>query len=168
MVDGPDRPGPNHQPSTINHQPDMQRFAICNETFGDWPWERVCAFVAETGYDGIEIAPFTFGESVEQLSPGRRREIRQVASDAGLPIVALHWLLASPKGLHIHTREEAIRRRTVEYLRSLIHLAGDLGAARMIFGSPSQRRLEEGDAEGAWERTLDSYRQVLPDLEARG
>ncbi|MFL5516877.1 MAG: sugar phosphate isomerase/epimerase family protein [Gemmatimonadales bacterium] len=146
----------------------MHRFAICNETFGDWPWERVCRFVAEVGYDGIEIAPFTFAESVEQISPGRRREIQQVADDAGLPIVALHWLLASPKGLHIHTRDDAVRRRTVEYLRALVHFAGDLGAERMIFGSPAQRRLEGGDRAGAWERTAASYRQVMPDLEARG
>src|SRR5581483_4754983 len=83
-------------PSTINSQPSTP-FAICNETFGDWPWERVCRFVAETGFDGIEIAPFTFAESVEQLSPERRREIATAAKDAGLPVVALHWLLASPK-----------------------------------------------------------------------
>jgi sugar phosphate isomerase/epimerase len=146
----------------------MQRFAICNETFGDWPWERVCRFVADAGYDGIEIAPFTFAESVAKISPERRQEIRQTAADAGLPIVALHWLLASPKGLHIHTRESGRRRQTVDYLRALIHFASDLGAARMIFGSPAQRRLEDGDGEGAWERTVDSYRQVLPDLEERG
>src|SRR5207244_3603779 len=97
-----------------------------------------------------------------------RCAIRQDAEDAGLPIVALHWLLASPKGLHIHTRDEAVRTRTMEYLRALIHFAGDVGAQRMIFGSPAQRRLEEGDQGGAWERTVDSYHQVLPDLEARG
>ncbi|MFN3648360.1 MAG: sugar phosphate isomerase/epimerase family protein [Armatimonadota bacterium] len=146
----------------------MQRFAICNETFGDWPWERVCRFVAETGYDGIEIAPFTFGESVTAVSPERRREIRTVAADAGLEIVGLHWLLASPKGLHIHSKDEALRRRTVDYLRALVDFAGDVGAPVMIFGSPMQRRLEDGDLQGAWERTQDSYRQVLPTLAERG
>lgn len=145
----------------------MQRFAICNETFGDWPWERVCRLVKEAGYDGIEIAPFTFGPSVVDVTPERRQEIRRVAEDAGLETVGLHWLLASPKGLHIHTRDEAVRRATVEYLRALVHFAGDLGARVMIFGSPAQRRLEEGDRQGAWERTQDSFRQVLPDLQAR-
>ncbi len=143
------------------------RFAICNETFGDWPWERVCALVAETGYDGIEIAPFTFGPSVTDISPEQRREIRQVAADAGLGIVGLHWLLASPKGLHIHSRDEALRLRTADYLRALVDFAGDVGARVMIFGSPGQRRLEEGDLEGAWKRTQDSFRQVLPTLAER-
>src|SRR5205823_12197888 len=94
--------------------------------------------------------------------------IRRIAGDAGLEIVGLHWLLASPKGLHIHTRDDATRRRTVDYLRTLVDFAGDIGARVMVFGSPAQRRLEDGDRKGAWERTQDSYRQVLPLLAARG
>jgi sugar phosphate isomerase/epimerase len=88
-----------------------QRFAICNETFGNWPWERVCPFVKATGYDGVEIAPFTFGPSVKDVSPARRREIKQVAADNGLDIVGLHWLLVSPPGLHVHTKDKAVRQR---------------------------------------------------------
>jgi len=145
----------------------MQPFAICNETFGDWPWDRVCRFVAETGYQGVEIAPFTFAQAVTDVSPEQRRLIRRQAEDAGLEIVGLHWLLASPKGLHIHTRDEALRRRTVDYLRALVDFAGDVGAPVMIFGSPAQRRLEDGDVAGAWERIQDSYRQVLPTLAER-
>ena len=38
----------------------------------------------------------------------------------------------------------------------------------MIFGSPFQRKLEDGDRQGAWERIQDSYRQVLPTLTQRG
>ena len=145
----------------------MQRFAICNETFQDWPWDRVCRFVAETGYQGIEIAPFTFASAVTDIPPEQRSEIRRVAEDAGLEIVGLHWLLASPKGLHIHTRDAALRQRTVDYLRALADFAGDVGAPLMVFGSPFQRKLEDGDRAGAWERIQDSYRQVLPTLEAR-
>lgn len=145
----------------------MQRFAICNETFGDWSWERSCRLVAETGYQGIEIAPFTLGATVTDVTPERRREIRHVAADNGLEIVGLHWLLASPKGLHIHTQDDALRQKTVDYLRALVDFAGDVGARVMIFGSPFQRKLEDGDWQGAWERTQDSFRQVLPTLAER-
>ncbi|MBM3459433.1 MAG: sugar phosphate isomerase/epimerase [Armatimonadetes bacterium] len=146
----------------------MQKFAICNETYQDWTWEEVCRSVAETGYNGVEIAPFTFGPDVRDVGPARRREIRQAAADHGLEIVGLHWLLVSPKGLHVHTRDAELRAKTVAYLRALIEFAGDVGAPVMIFGSPFQRKLEDGDRQGAWERTQDSYRQLLPDLEARG
>ncbi len=144
------------------------KFAICNETFGDWPWERVCALLARLGYSGAELAPFTFGEAVTEISAERRREIRAVADDHGLEIVGLHWLLAAPKGLHIHSGDAALRQRTVDYLRALVDFAGDLGARVMVFGSPAQRRLEAGDVEGAWVRTQDSFRQLLPTLTERG
>ena len=132
----------------------MPPFAICNETFGDWPWERVCRFVADTGYDGIEIAPFTFGESVEAIPPARRHEIGRIAEECGLRIAGLHWLLASPKGLHIHTRHATVRAQTVEYLRALIHFAAlateeaartdslRAGAARSILGGSPDAAVE--------------------------
>ena len=42
------------------------KFAICNETFQDRPFEKAFAFAAECGYSGVELAPFTLGE-VEQF-----------------------------------------------------------------------------------------------------
>jgi D-psicose/D-tagatose/L-ribulose 3-epimerase len=147
----------------------MPRFAICNETFGDQPWEQVCRFVAETGYDGIELAPFTFAPSVAELGPEDRRRIAQVARDAGLDIVGLHWLMVSPPGLHINSPDPALRRRTADYLRQLIHFCGDVGGRVMVFGSPKQRWVDEGTSrDQAWEWTADAYRTVMPDAADRG
>ena len=35
------------------------KFAICNELFEGWDFDRVCRFVKDAGYDGLEVAPFT-------------------------------------------------------------------------------------------------------------
>ena len=84
-----------------------QKFAICNETFAPlgasdpWPFERTCRFLKEIGYDGVELAPFTLAPDVREVSASRRAEIRRIASDEGLEIVGLHWLLVSPPGLHL-------------------------------------------------------------------
>jgi D-psicose/D-tagatose/L-ribulose 3-epimerase len=147
----------------------MPRFAICNETFGDQPWEQVCRFVAETGYDGIELAPFTFAPSVAALGQEDRLRIARVAHDAGLEIVGLHWLMVSPPGLHINAPDPTVRRRTAEYLGELVHFCGDVGGRVMVFGSPKQRWVEDGSSrEQAWEWTADAYRSVMPAAAERG
>jgi D-psicose/D-tagatose/L-ribulose 3-epimerase len=147
----------------------MQKFAICNETFGDWPWERVCRFVAETGYDGIELAPFTFAPSVEELGPEERRRIGEVARAAGLEVVGLHWLLVSPPGLHINAPGPELRQRTTEYLRALVHFCADVSGRVMTFGSPKQRWVaEETPRDQAWEWTAEAFRAVMPDAAERG
>jgi len=150
------------------------RFAICNETFAPlgaadpWDWPRICAFLAETGYDGVEIAPFTFAADVRDLPRARRSEIRRVAEDHGLAIVGLHWLLVVPEGLHIHSKDAALRLRTVDYLKALIECAGELGAPTLVLGSPKARRIEDGDREGAWRRTIDTLVSLGPHLESAG
>ncbi len=143
-----------------------QKFAVCNELFGtqqdETKWREVCAQVADIGYEGIEVAAFTFAPSVEEISSLQRVAIRKIAEDAGLEIIGLHWLLAAPPGLQIHTRDEAVRQRTVDYLRKLAEFAHDLGAHVLTFGSPAQRRLEDDDFAGAWDRTQQSFREALP------
>src|ERR1051325_10792386 len=111
------------------------KFAICNETFQGWNWERTCRFVAETGYDAIEIAPFTLAEDVRTLNAEDRARIRQTAADSGLDIVGLHWLLVSPKGLSATSSDEAVRQATSDYLLALVEFCGDVGGKIMVFGS---------------------------------
>ena len=79
------------------------RLAICNETFGDWPFEKACAAAAEAGYTGIEIAPFTLATYVTEISSARRTELRKQARQAGLEVVGLHWILAKTDGFLLTT-----------------------------------------------------------------
>ncbi len=50
------------------------KYAMCNETFGDWPFEKAFALVAESGYTGIEIAPFTMAQYVSEIPAQAPRE----------------------------------------------------------------------------------------------
>jgi sugar phosphate isomerase/epimerase len=138
------------------------KFAICNETFQGWEWGASCRFVAEAGYNGIEIAPYTLAEDVRMLTPETRRSIRRIAEDAGLEIAGLHWLLVSPRGLSVTSANEALRKATSEYLVALADFCHDVGGRIMVFGSPNQRRIPEGEtAEIAAERFLVSVRPAL-------
>ncbi len=139
------------------------KFAICNEVFQGWRLEDAFAFVKDVGYDGVEIAPFTLAERVEQISPEERKRIRELAEKFGLEIVGLHWLLVSPPGMHLTTPDDSIREQTKAYFRELIRFCADLGGKIMVVGSPKQRSLVAGDTyEAAWERTKAFFADLLP------
>jgi len=144
------------------------KFAICNETYQETPWPEVCRRLAGYGYDGVELAPFTFAPDVREIGAEARAEIARVARDAGLEITGLHWLLVSPPGLHLTTADAGVRAATVEYLQALIDFCADVGGRVMTFGSPKQRNVEEGtDPETAWARMRDGFQACVPTLEAR-
>lgn len=120
------------------------RFAICNEIFENWPWERVCDYAASLGYTGLEVSPFTLAERAEDVSPERRRELRKQAESRGVEILGLHWLLVKPAGLYITSPDATVRRKTATYFVELVKLCHELGGNVMIIGSPKQRSLLPG------------------------
>lgn len=131
------------------------KYALCNEMFGDMPFEEICATSRELGYTGIEIAPFTMhsGEpfDVRDVTADVRQTHRQQATDAGLEVVGLHWLLAKTEGFHLTDPDPQVRQRTAEYFKELAQLCHDLGGTVLVLGSPPQRNLaptvsyEEGE-----------------------
>ena len=108
------------------------KFGICNEIFQEWDnFERTCDFVKDVGYDGIEIAPFTFADDIHDITPETRAGIAKTAAEVGLDIIGLHWLLVGPEGLHVTCPDEAVRERTSAYLVDLVNLCAELGGTRI-------------------------------------
>jgi sugar phosphate isomerase/epimerase len=121
------------------------RHAICNEAFEKWAFAETCKAVRKAGYTGIEIAPFTLAEDPAAITAAQRREYRSAIESEGLQFAGLHWLMVSPKGLHVTTPDEGLRRRSWQHIRNLIDLCADLGPGGvMVFGSPQQRRTTGG------------------------
>ena len=142
------------------------KFAICNETFQDWPFEKAFAFAAECGYTGLEMAPFTIANLVTDISSEKRAEVRRQAEAAGLEVVGLHWLLAKTEGLYLTSPDADVRRKTAEYLGELARFCADLGGKVMVFGSPQQRSLLPGVShDEAMRHAADVLRAALPALE---
>lgn len=135
------------------------RFALCNEVLRHLKWEEACRLIAEAGYEGVELAPFTFAEKISDLSEADRRAIRETAQQQGLEIVGLHWLLVSPPGFHVAHPDPQIRQRTAKYLCDLAQFAYEVGASVLVFGSPKQRStlppLTPDQAIHLWLETLE-------------
>src|SRR5437868_10497347 len=145
------------------------RYAICNETFEGWDHPRVCQTVADLGYQGLEVAPFTLAPRITDVSAEQRRTLRRQAEDRGLQIIGLHWLLAKTEGLQLTAPDEAVRRRTADYLVELARCCRDLGGELMVFGSPAQRRIPAGAARAqAMDHAADTFGRAMPGIAACG
>jgi len=142
------------------------KYAICNETFESWEHARVCNRVAELGYTGLEVAPFTLASRITDVPSARRAELRQQAEGAGVRIIGLHWLLAKTEGFHLTSPDAAVRQRTGEYLAELARAAADLGGDILVLGSPVQRNLADGmTKEQGDDLAADTLSHCLPALE---
>ena len=144
------------------------RIALCNEVLAPWPFARQCEWAAALGYEGLELAPFTLGDDAWKLPAAQRASLRRAASDAGIAISGLHWLLRQPEGLSITSPDATVRARTLEVLRGLIDLCADLGGAVLVHGSPAQRRLPAGDEAAGRERAIETFATVAAHAQAAG
>ena len=150
------------------------KYAFCNEMFGDESFEQVWPQVAAMGYTGVEIAPFTLWKEDEDFDARAvpqfmRQKVVQVARDAGLEIVGLHWLLAKTSGFYLTSPDPAVRSATADYMKALVELCADLGGKIMVLGSPQQRNLLPGvgynDAE---QYAAEVLRAAMPVCDERG
>jgi D-psicose/D-tagatose/L-ribulose 3-epimerase len=146
------------------------RLAICNEIFENWKFADTCKAVRKAGYTGLEVAPFTLASDPASISADARREYQRILASEGLRFVGLHWLMVTPKGLHVTTPDAALRERSWGHIRNLIDLCADLGPGGvMVFGSPAQRGTTGGStAAEATRRYVDGLASVAPHALERG
>ena len=137
------------------------KFGICNETYQGWQFAEVCRDVARWGYDGIEIAPVTLCEDPSDLTEAAAGQYGRIARDAGLEVIGLHWLLVKPDGLHLTTPDPSVRQRTMKFAQHLARLCAAMGGQVMVWGSPRQRTIAEGQPyEDAFAYAAQAVREV--------
>lgn len=118
------------------------KLGICNEIFKEWnDIERTIHYVKETGYDGLEIAPFTLSRYVYDIPASTRESVVRYAEQADLDILGIHWVFVGPEGVHLTDPDPDVRAFTAKYLIDLVNFCGDVGGKVLIFGSPKQRNV---------------------------
>ena len=86
---------------------------------------------------------------------------RSAAEDCGIAVTGLHWLLVKPAGLSISTRDDAVRKKTIDVMHILIDQCAELGGKYLVHGSPHQRRVDPGETRAAaMARARDSFAAV--------
>ena len=150
------------------------KFGICNEIFANWSLPDAMSFAKKTGYDCIELAPFTLlpgnaGKYVTAIPAAERRRIRETAARLDLAISGIHWVLVQADGLHLTHPDAAVRARTADYFVALADFCADLGGQTIVVGSPKQRSLLPGVSPGqAWEHATQVFRPAVARAAGRG
>jgi D-psicose/D-tagatose/L-ribulose 3-epimerase len=120
----------------------------------------VLPVLAERGFDGIELPVF-------RPAGFETRYIRDALAANNLQCTAGAVLLP---GFSLVTDDAAIRKRSLDTVRDIIHVVADLGAD-VVAGPlytpvgelPGRRRTTD-----EWKRAIDSYQALAPTLEADG
>ena len=115
------------------------RLALCNEVLAPWDFARQCAYASTLGYRALEVAPFTLADDPTRITEAQAGQWAAIASDHGLVISGLHWLLVAPKGLSIASPDAAVQARTRDALHRLVELCAWMGGSYLVHGSPAQR-----------------------------
>jgi len=145
------------------------RFAMCNELYENWKFDDVCKFLKQSGYDGVEVAPFTLAPRITDVSRERRATLRAQAAHAGIEIIGLHWLLAGTDGLYLTSPDAEVRSNTADYIGELAEATRDLGGDLMVFGSPKQRSLLPGvSRQQAFDWAAAVFRSAMTRVAASG
>ena len=145
------------------------RIALCNEVIAPMPFPQQCEYAAKLGYDGLEIAPYTLSDEPHRLGSAQIAAARVAAQDAGVAVTGLHWLLIKPAGLSISSKDENIRKRTIDVMLAFIDQCAELGGRYLVHGSPHQRRVDPGETRAAaMARARDSFASVAERAQKAG
>ena len=137
------------------------RIALCNEVIAPMPFPRQCEYAAKLGYDGLEVAPYTLSDEPHRMGAAQLAAARSAAQDCGIAVTGLHWLLVKPAGLSISTKDDAVRKKTVDIMRGFVDQCAELGGRYLVHGSPHQRRVDPGETRAAaMERACESFAAV--------
>jgi len=131
--------------------------ALCNEVVRDLPFREQCDLAARLGYDALEVAPFTLTDDPRAVTDSQLAAWRRQAEDAGVRVSSLHWLLMTPEGLSITSRDVFVRARTFEVIAALVRMCAHLGGEVLVHGSPRQRELAAEDPEGDAQRGREAF-----------
>lgn len=121
------------------------KYGICNEHFPEASLNETVRLLADLGYDGVEITPWTVVDSPLEANTETLEAVRETVEGAGLEVIGVPRVFAAgDSAYHIGHPEQSVRDRTVRYLGNVVDLCADLGGSVVIFGSPNQRSVPDG------------------------
>lgn len=137
------------------------QYGMCNEHYNH-PLPETFDHLAALGYDGVEVTPWTFTDSVLSVDESETMTVRNAAAASGLDIIGIPRVFRAADDEHIGSSDPLVRDRTVAALRATVECCNAIGGNIVVFGSPNQRSTGDIDPETAWENAVATFSD--PDL----
>jgi sugar phosphate isomerase/epimerase len=123
--------------------------------------------LAAAGVDAVEVAPTRTWPAPLEATAADAAALVGFWRDLGLEIVSMQALLYGRPELTLFD-DAATRAATIAYLEGVLRLAGRLGARRLVFGSPGNRRVGDRDPATCWAIAVEVFGALAARAEAEG
>jgi sugar phosphate isomerase/epimerase len=143
------------------------KIAVSNIAWRPDDDEAIADLLQRYAVAGIEVAPTMIWPNPLDVTPAQAHDYRRRWEDRGMAIVAMQALLFGHPELVIF-RDAAARQLTLEYLDRIFTLASWLGATRLVFGSPANRRVGDLAAPASLAIAEQFFRRAGDAAAARG
>lgn len=114
------------------------RIAVSNIAWDPAEDEALAALFVKYAVDAVDIAPPKYFPDPVHTSSAEIDAVRKRWADLGMDITGMQALLFGSTGLNVFGTKE-VRRTLLERLTAICRIGGQLGAQRLVFGSPKNR-----------------------------
>jgi sugar phosphate isomerase/epimerase len=123
------------------------KYGVCNWIFGDEDLASTAAFLAEAGFDGIELKG--------DLQLYRPEEVNQILSDHGLAVLSL-----TPENVDLPHPDSKVKAEAIDYYLRLLDFAAAVGAPLVSCHGAVGRVRALGDYQQEYEHFLTDVARI--------
>jgi sugar phosphate isomerase/epimerase len=135
------------------------KLAVSNIAWDQPEQSVILAELPALGVTGVEIAPTKLWPDWVGADPDAARNVRHLIEAGGLQVPAIQSALFGLPNLQLFGNADSIRG-LVRHLAAVARIAGALGAAAIVFGSPRNRDRGEFSLAQATERSVGILRSI--------
>jgi D-psicose/D-tagatose/L-ribulose 3-epimerase len=121
--------------------------------------EAVARLLHQYDVDAVDIVPTKYFSAVQHASLEDVRHLRTWWTDRGIEPVGMQALLYGTEGLNVFATAN-VQQAMLDHLRSVCRIGGELGATRLVFGSPRNRDRTGLTDEAAQAVAVDFFRRL--------
>lgn len=137
----------------------MAELAISNIAWTNDEEPAVIELLKDLGVSRVELAPTKYWDDPTTATEEQINEHLRQWRESGIEVVAFQSMLFSRPDLKLFETDD-LREELIEYMSDFLRLASDMGASRLVFGSPKNRQKGGLDNKEAFDIAVDIFSRL--------